>query len=39
MSLKRYKLIRRYQHVNDNTEKKEDTSRLFKVEPVLHALR
>ena len=38
ISLKRYELIRRYQHVNDNTEKKEDSSRLFKVKPVVRAL-
>ena len=38
VSLKRYQLIRRYLHVNDNMEKKDDSSRLFKVEPVVHAL-
>ena len=29
MSLKRYEHIRRYLHVNDNTETKDDSSRLF----------
>ena len=33
MSLKRYELIR-----SDKTEKKDDFSRLFKSEPVVHAL-
>ena len=39
MSLKRYELIRRYLLANDNKEKKDDSSRLFKVQPVVHALR
>ena len=39
MSLKRYELIRCYLHANGNTEKKDDSSRLFKVEPVVHTLR
>ena len=39
MSLKRYELIRRYLHASDNTEKKDDSSRLFKIEFVFHALR
>ena len=38
MSLKRYELMRRYLHANNNTEKKDDPSILFKVEPVVHAL-
>ena len=38
MSLKRYELIIRYLHANYNTEKKDDSSRLFKVEPVVLAL-
>ena len=38
MNLKRYELTRRYLHANDNTEKKDDSSRLFKVEPVVQAL-
>ena len=39
MSLKQYEFIRSYLHVNDNTEKKDDSSRLSKVEPMVHALR
>ena len=39
MSLKRYELIRRYLHANDNAEKNENSSRLFKVEPVVNTLR
>ena len=39
MNLKLYELIRRCLHANYNTEKKDDSSRLFKVEPVVHALR
>lgn len=39
MSLKCYKLIRHYLHANDNTEKNENSSRLFKVEPVVNTLR
>ena len=39
VSLKRYQLIRRYLHVNDNMEKKDDSSRLLKVKPVVYALR
>ena len=39
MSLKWYELIRHYLHTNDNTEKKDDPSRLFKVELVIQALR
>ena len=38
MSLKQYELIRHYLHDNDNTEKKDDSLRLFRVEPVIHAL-
>ena len=38
MSLKQYELIRHYLHDNDNTEKKDDSLRLFKVEPVIHTL-
>ena len=38
MSLKCYKLIRHYLHANDNTEKNENSSRLFKVEPVVNTL-
>ena len=39
MSLEWYELVRRYLHVNDNTEKREDSSRLSKVEPVVDTLR
>ena len=39
MNLKRYELIRHYLHANDNTEKKDDSSRLFKVESVVDTLR
>ena len=39
MSLKRYEFIRHYLHTNDNMGKKDDSSRLFKIEPVNHALR
>lgn len=39
MSLKPYELIRRYLHANDNKEKNENSSRLFKVEPVVNTLR
>ena len=38
MNLKWYELIRHYLHANDNTEKKDDSSRLLKVEPVVNAL-
>ena len=42
MNLKRYELIRSdktvTKHANDKTEKKDDFSRLFKSEPVVHAL-
>ena len=39
MSLKRYELIISYLHANYNTEKTDDSSRLFKVKPVFLALR
>ena len=39
MNLKWYELIRHYLHANDNTEKKDDSSRLLKVEPVVNASR
>ena len=38
MSLKWYELIRRYLHANDNTENKDESSSLFKVESVVHTL-
>ena len=38
VSMKRYELIRRYVHQNDNTEKKDDSSGLFKAESVAHIL-
>ena len=38
MSLKWYGLMRCYLHANSNTENKDDSSRLFKAEPVVHAL-
>ena len=39
MGLKRYEAIRRYLHANDNTQKNDSSSRLFKVEPVVNTLR
>ena len=39
MCLKRYELIICYLHANYNTEKTDDSSRLFKVKPVFLALR
>ena len=38
MSLKRYGHMRCYLHANSNTENKDDCSRLFKAERVVHAL-
>ena len=38
MSMKRYELIRRYLNTNDNSEKSENSSKLFKVEPVIQSL-
>ena len=39
MSLKRYEYIRRYLHAVDNTTKNEHSGKLFKVKPVLDAVR
>ena len=39
MNLKSYELARIYLHANDNMEKKDDTSRLLKVELVVYTLR
>ena len=38
MSLRRYEPIRSDLHANDNTEKIDVSSRLFKAEPVVHVL-
>lgn len=38
MGIKRYELIRRYWHANDNTKKQDDSSKLFKIESVLQSL-
>ena len=39
MSLKKYELIRRYFHANDNTTKYKNLIKLFKVEPAVNAVR
>lgn len=39
MSIKRYVLLRRYLHVVDNTIKNKESGKLFKVNPLLDALR
>ena len=37
MSLNQYEIVRRYLHTNGNTEKKDDSSSLFKVKTVVLA--
>ena len=39
MGLKWYEAVRWFLHANDNTRKKDDSSRLFKIEPIIDGLR
>ena len=39
MSIKRYESMRRYLHANYNTKKGDNSTKLFKVEPVVNAVR
>ena len=39
MGLKRYESLRRFLHANDNTKRDENSGKLFKVEPVINAVR
>ena len=39
MGLKRYESLTRFSHANDNTKRDENSGKLFKVEPVISAVR